>query len=189
VTESEKADIKDTVKHNYNPVPLGTLYFCFSLSLWSSEQISDPQTKGVAIFFTIISFIFFVAVFSQYVLTKLNKWVQKPLVFLTFLVFLFGFTFGWLQAFLQTSGLISQVIAYSGFAWIVVFLLTFVRDAAKHGKRQRLFTFLIIAAFLIIAVIKFYNHDLWSGGYLIGIAVLAFLVAMDWVKVHGGIFE
>ena len=188
MTENKKPESKDAVKL-INPVSLGTLYFSFSLSLWSGELINDWRIFGIAIFITIISFTYFTSVFWECLLSKLNKWVQTPLVLLTFFVFLFSYSSGWLQAFLETSGHIQELIAYFGFAWIVVFLLTLIRDTVKLGKTKRLFTFLIIAVLLIIAGIKFYNNDLWSGAYLISIAGLALAVALNWLKIHGGIFE
>jgi hypothetical protein len=188
LTENNKADRRGSAKY-VNPVSLGTLYLSFSLLLWSSEQISDSRIFGIAIFTTTISFIYFTSVFWGDLLSKLNKWVQKPLILLTFFVFLFSYTLGWLQAFLETSGPIRSLIAYFGFAWIVVFLLTLIRDTVKQGKPQRLFIFLIIAILLIIAGIKFYYHDLWSGAYLVAIAGLALAVALNRLKVHGGIFE
>lgn len=188
LTENNRADGRDSAKY-VNPVSLGTLYFSFSLLLWSSGQISDWRIFGIAIFVTVISLICFTSVFWEYLLSKLSKWVQKPLVFLTFLTFLFGYASGWLQAFLETAGHIQNLIAYFGFAWVVVFLLALIRDTAKQGKPQRLFTFLIIAILLIIAGIRFHYHDLWSGAYLVAIAGLALAVALDRLKVHGGIFE
>ncbi len=199
MTENKKTDAKDAVKF-VNPVFLGVLYFSFSLSLWSSEQISNWSIFGIAILFSLISIAFFVAVFSQYVLSKLSKWVLT-LVSLTFLAFIYGFTTGWLQALSQVSGTVLQVIAYFGFAWIIVILLILVRDSAKqpNNKKNRLSPFIqlirpyvpyvIVAAFFIIAVIKFLNHDFWSGVYLIVIAGLALSVARGWIKIHGEIFE
>lgn len=188
MTENNKADARSSAKY-VNPISLGTLYFSFSLLLWSSEKISDGRVFGIAIFITVISFLYFTSVFWESLLSKLDQWVKKPLVFVTFLVFLFSYTLGWLQAFLETSGQIQSMIAYFGFAWIVVFLLTLIRDTAKQGKPQRLLIFLIIAILLIIAGIKFYCHDLWSGAYLVAIAGLGLAVALNRLKVHGGVFE
>ena len=84
-------------KENYNPIPLGTLYFGFALSLFLSDQIDNPQIKYIAIFILAISFVFFVAVFSEHVLIVLSKYVVKWLAFLTFLAFLYGFYDGWLK--------------------------------------------------------------------------------------------
>lgn len=188
MTENNKADATSSVKY-VNPISLGTLYFSFSLLLWSGDAINNAWVFGVAIFITTISFLYFISVFSDFLLSKLNKWVKKPLVFVTFLVFLFGYTSGWLQAFLETAGQIRSMIAYFGFAWIVVFLLTLIRDTAKQGKPQRLFVFLVVAGLFIIAGIKFYGHDLWSGAYLVAIAGLGLAVALNRLKVHGGVFE
>jgi len=188
LTKNNKADATSSAKF-VNPLSLGTLYFSFSLLLWSSENISDRRIFGIAILITVISFIYFTSVFWESLLSKLNRWVKKPLVFVTFLVFLASYTVGWLQAFLETLGQIQSMIAYFGFAWIVVFLLTLIRDTTKQGKPQRLFTFVIIAILLIIAGIKFYCHDIWSGTYLVAIAGLGLAVALNRLKVHGTIFE
>ena len=181
-----------------NPVSLGTLYFSFALSLWSSGQINSGSIFGIAILTSLISLAFFIAVFSNSVLNKLSKWVVKPLVSLTFLAFVYGFIIGWLQAFSQVSGIALQVIAYFGFAWIIAILLIMIRDTAKQPSKNknRLFTFvrnyisyLIIVAFLIIAVIKFLNRDFWGGGYLIVIAGLSLSVVRGWLKLQGDVFE
>ena len=187
MNKNKKVDIKDTIKY-VNPVSLGILYFGFASSLWASEQISNHQVLAIAILLTIVSFAFFVAVFSERVLKLMNK-IVKVLAPLTFLAFVFAFTIGWLQAFLQVSGIALQVIAYFGFAWIIVILLTLIRDAVKQERIKRLITFLIVVAFPIIAVIKFLNHDFWSGVYLIVIAGLALSIAKGWLKVNGRIFE
>jgi hypothetical protein len=188
LTEDNKANDRGSAKY-LNPVSLGTLYFSFSVSLWSGETISEGRVLGIAIFITVISFLYFTSVFSDRLLAKLNQWVKKPLVFVTFLVFLFGYTSGWLQAFVETSGPIRSMVAYFGFAWIVVFLLVLIRDTSKQGRPQRVLTFLVIAALLVIAGIEFYRRDLWSGGYLIAIAGLGLAVALNRLKVHGGVFE
>jgi hypothetical protein len=188
LAENNDADARGPAKY-VNPISLGTLYFSFSLSLWSSERISDGRIFGIAIFVTVISFLYFASVFSESLVSKLNQLVKGPLVFVTFLVFLFGYTSGWLQAFVETSGRIQGVIAYFGFAWIVVFLLALIRDTARQGRPQRLLMFLVIAALLVIGGIRFCYHDLWSGGYLVAIAALGLAVALNRLKVHGGVFE
>jgi len=179
-----------------NPVSLGTLYFSFALSLWSSGQISG-SVFGIAILTSIISFAFFVAVFSKSVLNKLSKWVVKPLVGLTFLAFVYGFIIGWLQTFPQVSGVVLEVVAFFGFAWIIAILLVMFRDATQPtNNNNRLFIlfrtyfpYLIILALLIIAVIKFVSRDFWGGGYLIVIAGLSLSVVRGWLPVNGDVYE
>ncbi len=187
MTENIKADAKDKIKHIYNPVSLGTLYFGFALSLWASEQISNHQVLAIAILCTIISFAFFVAVYSERVLKLTNK-VLKILASLTFVTFIYGFTFGWIQTFSQVSGIILEGIIYFGFAWIVTFLLTMIKDI--NSKPARIFaSIIVLTILLVVAGLRLYNHDYMGGGILIAIAVLIMLVAIGWLKVHGGIFE
>jgi len=187
MTEKKEADAKDTVKYVYNPVSLGILYFSFALSLWASEQINDPKINAIAIILTIISFIFFVAVFSEWVL-KLFKKIFTVLAPLTFLAFVYGFVIGWLQAFSQVSGIILQVIAYFGFAWVVTILLTMVKDI-PYKQPRILASIIVIIILLVVAGIRLFNQDYISGCILIAIAILITLVAVGCLKLHGGIFE
>lgn len=168
---------------------LGTLYFSFSLSLWTSKQICDWRILAIAIFVTLVSVIHFAAVFSESLLSRLTRLVQRPLVLLTFLLFLLSYLSGWLQAFVESSGHIRGLILYFGFSWVVVFLLTLIRDTASQGRTQRLFAFLIIGMLLITSAVRFYYRDLWGGAYLISIAALALAVALNRLRVHGGLFE
>lgn len=185
MTENTKANNKD--KYLYNPMSQGILYFGFALSLWASNQINEPQIKGIAIFFTIISFIFFVAVFCKWVL-KLTKTISKGLAFVTFLAFVYGFIIGWLQTFSQLSGVILQIIVYFGFAWLVAIILTMVKDI--KSKRYRVSgSIMVILILLAVAGIRFYSQDCIAGGVLIAIAILIILVAFGWLKVYGSILE
>jgi len=182
-----KAEPKSIPKFICNPVSQGTLYLSFALSLWTSQQINEPQIKGIAIFLTVISFFFLIAVYSEWVF-KITNTIAKYLAFLTFIAFIYGFIIGWLQAFLQVSGITLQIIVYFGFAWIVTILLTEVNDITS--KRARISgSILVIIILLAVAGIRFYNHDCIAGGMLIAIAILIILVATGLLKVHGSIFK
>lgn len=187
MTENIKANTKDKNKYIYNPVSQGILYFGFALSLWASDPINEPQIKGIAIFLTIVSFIFFVAVFCGWVL-KLTKTISKGLAFVTFLAFVFGFITGWLQAFSQLSGIILQVIVYFGFAWLVTIILTMVKDI-KSTRFRVSGSIIVIIMLLAGAVTRLCNQDYIAGGVLIAISVLIILVAIGRLKVYGSIFE
>lgn len=182
-----KADSKNITKYICNPVSQGTLYFSFALSLWASDQVNEPQIRGIAIFLTIISFFFFIAVFSERVL-KLAHTILKILAPLTFLGFAYGFIIGWLQTFSHVSGTVSQVIVYFGFAWIVTILLTEVKDIPSKPARITI-SLIVMIILLSVAVARFINHDFIAGGILILIAILIMLVATNCLKIHGSIFE
>ena len=187
MTEDIKAVAKDKIKYIYNPVSQGILYFSFALSLWTSQQINEPQIKGIAIFLTAVSFFFLIAIYSEWVF-KITNTIAKYLAFLAFIAFIYGFIIGWLQAFLQVSGIALQIILYFGFAWIVTILLAEVNDITS--KRARISgSILVIIILLAIAGIRFYNHDCIAGGMLIAIALLIILVAVGWLKIHGSIFK
>jgi len=187
VSKSSKSRITSEVKHDYNPVSLGTLYFSFSLSLWSSNQIRDIPVFLIAVISSLISLAFFVAVYSQDTLKFLNTRVVIILVPTTFVAFLYGFTIGWLQTFSQTSGIVLQAIVYFGFAWIVTFLLVIVKQI-KPTRRKPMGT-LTAVALLIIGGIRFSNHDFIAGGVLIAIAILVLFVAINWLKIQGDLLE
>ncbi|MGD9115925.1 MAG: hypothetical protein PVJ61_01900 [Dehalococcoidia bacterium] len=200
------------VKRVYNPVSLGTLYFGFSAALWSSDQVSNCEVRAIAIAGSVITLAFFIAVFSQHVLTFLSsKWMVSILVPLTSIALFVGFALGWLQAILQTSGVPLQIVAYLGFAWIIVFLLILVRDTIKEPTKKKRISptlvrfraclpYFIFAIFLIFAGVKLLNQDVWSihfwksvnfwsSIYSLGIAGLVLSVARGWLKVRGEIFE
>ena len=184
--ENLKAEPKNITKFICNPVSQGILYFSFALSLWTSQQINEPQIKGIAIFLTATSFFFLIAVYSGWVF-KITNTIAKYLAFLTFIAFIYGFIIGWLQAFLQISGVTLQIILYFGFAWIVTILLAEVNDITP--KRVRISgSILVIIILLAVAGIRFYNHDYIAGGMLIAIAILIILVAIGLLKVHGSVF-
>lgn len=184
-----KASVQKTGKRAYNPVSLGTLYFSFSLSLWASQNLNLTNIV-IASLGALISFAFFVAVFSECVLTFLNKQVVKYLIPVTFVASLFGFVFGWLQTFSQTSGLILQGIVYFGFAWVVVILLVMVKEIKQTWRKSA--GILTAVALVTVAVIRLRHHsliDYFAAGELVVIAVLVTIVAMGWLKVHGEVLE
>ena len=180
-----------------NPISLGILYFGFAVALWSSGQLSSKPVVGIAIFSSVLSIAFFIAVFYESFLDVLSKRVVRLLVFLSFIAFVYGFVIGWLQSLSQISGIALQLILYLGFAWIVVILLVIIRDTKQPSKIQnRVFLFIrsfspyiVVLVFLILAVTKFINHDFWSGGYAIAIAGLSLAVARGWLPVFGDVFE
>jgi hypothetical protein len=106
----------------------------------------------------LISLAFFVAVFSECVLTFLDTKVVKYLILVTFVASLFGFVIGWLQTFPQISGLILQGTVYFGFAWVVVILLVMVKEIKKeYRKSVGIMTTIVLA---IIAGVRLYHRDL-----------------------------
>lgn len=186
LSKSEKTNLGKTAT---NPVSLGTLYFSFSLSLWASQNLNLTNIV-IASLGALISFAFFVAVFSECVLTFLNKRVVKYLISVTFVASLFGFASGWLQTFSQTSGLILQGIVCFGFAWVVVILLVMVKEIKQTWRKSA--GILTAVALVTVAVIRLYHHsliDYFAAGELVVIAALVTIVAMGWLKVHGEVLE
>lgn len=183
---AKPANLEKTIT---NPVSLGTLYFGFSLSLWASKNLNLLNII-IATLGALISFVFFVAVFSDGILTFLNKKVVRYLIPTTFTASLFGFVSGWLQTVLQTSGLILEVIVYFGFAWVVVILLVMIKET-KEPLRKRAGIVTAIAL-IAVAAIRFYHHtiiDYYSAGYLLLIAVFVTIVAIGWLKLNGTFTE
>jgi len=183
-------------QRHFNPVSLGILYFSFSLSLWSSKQISDHPVFAVAIISSLISLAFFVSIFSEWVLKKMKKTVNI-LVSLTFLAFVYGFIIGWLQTFSQTAGILLDFILVFGFAWLTVIILIMIRDLVNQPNSKknrflpciRIIPYVIFVVFLVLAGINFYNHNFWAGGYLIVMAGLVLSIKLGWLKLYGNIFE
>jgi len=176
-------------KNNYNPLPLGLLYFGFALSLWTIEKPS-VATVVIASLSTLVSLAFFIAIFWERFLVFLYTKVVKKLIPTTFVISLFGFVFGWLQTFSQIQGLILQVIVYFGFAWVAAMLLVEVNEI-KQSLRKSVGIF-TAAAFMVLAVIRFFEHNLVgyiAGGELIALAILILSVAMGWLPVHGKVLE
>lgn len=180
-----------------NPVSLGILYFSFALALWSSGQISSKPVVGIAVFSSLVSIAFFVAVFSQTVLEVLSKWVVTLLAFVSFIAFVSGFVIRWLQSVSRVSGVALEVVFYLGFAWIVVFLLVVTRDTKLPTKIQnRAFLFIynripyiVVLVFFVLAIVEFINHDFWSGGFAVAIAGLSLSVTRGRLTVLGNVFE
>jgi hypothetical protein len=195
MTENQKTDTNGTKQ--VNPISLGTLYFGFALSLWASGQLSNKSVVGIAILVSLISVAFLVAAFWKSFLDILSKRVVRPLVFLSFIAFVYSFAIGWLQSFSQVSGIALSLIIYLGFAWIVTILLAMIRDTTQPSSNQnRVFLvirgflpYIVASVFIIFAVIRFINHDWWGGGYAIAIAILSLLVARGLLPVLGDVFE
>jgi hypothetical protein len=187
MAEKKNGGVKDIKKIIFNPVSLGTLYFSFALSLWSSKQIDDPQIKGITIFLTVISVIFFISVYSKWVVKIVNK-VVKWLTLLTFIGFVYGFAIGWLQSLSGVSGAVLDFIVYFGFAWFVTILLVEVKEV--QSKFLRISGSILVAIALVwIAITKYVNSDNIAGGVLVVIALLVILVATNVLKLQGSVFE
>ena len=102
---------------------------------------------------------------------------------LTFFAFILGFALGWLPALSQVSTVIRVVVMYFGFAWVVAMLVTLFRDVKSELAR-----ILFVIFFVIVAVIRFCEHDIIGiiGGIIfMGIAVLLYLVATDRLHPYG----
>lgn len=177
----------DSSKSKYNPVSIGTLYFGFASSLWSSEQIKNNQIFGIAIFVSVITFIFFLAIYSSWIY-ELTVKVKKYLTGLTFIAFIFGFLIGWLKDIKGLSGMILALVIYFGFVWFVTILLVEIKEIRSKVVRigSVLFTVLIL---LGVSLSRFFHQDYWAGGYLLVISIFMVLVATNVLKLHGSVFE
>jgi hypothetical protein len=185
--ENLKAKPKSINNSIYNPLSLGILYFGFALSLWSSTQIGDSRIKGIAIFLTILSAIFFIAIYSEWVFRVLKK-ITKYLTLLTFFGFVYGFLIGWLQSLSDVSNTVLALVIYFGFAWFVTILLIQIKEIPS--KRVRVFgTIIINAILLVLSITRFCKHEYFAGGILLVISLLMILVAIDWLKLHGSVYE
>ena len=106
---------------------------------------------------------------------------------LTFTVSVLGFVLGMLPALSQDSPVIRAVIIYFGFAWVVAILVTLFRDVKDELARV-----LFVIFFVIAAVIRFREHEtigIIGGIFLMGIAVLLYLVATGRLHPYGKVSE
>lgn len=185
-----KNNMKESIsveKFVCNPLSSGILYFGFAISLWSSKQIDNNQIMGIAILFTAVSIVFFLAVYSKWIFNLVNK-VNKYLTMLSFIAFLYGFMIGWVQTLSEVSGVILALVVYFGFAWLVTIILIEVKEIPS--KRTRVTATIAVAAILIsIAISRFVAADYYGGGALSIISILMFLVALGTLKLQGSIFE
>jgi hypothetical protein len=178
-----RAKVEKVVKHNFDPVSLGTLWFSFALILWISQKVSELSTQLIAIFVSLGALAFLVAVFNRSMRKFINTKAAAVVITLTLFAVVFGFALGWLPALSQVSGVIREVIMYFGFLWVVVMLLVIFRDFKSELART-----LFVVFFLFGAVIKFCEHDIIgiiSGIVLTGIAVLLYLVATGRLHPYG----
>ena len=184
-----KAKVKKVIQHNFNPVSLGILYFSFALLLWISQPISGLLVRIVAIFVSLVSLVFLLAVFCSSILWFINTNTRvAPIVMqLAFYAFVLGFALRWLPALSQVSGVIRGVVIYFGFAWVVTILVILFRDVKNELAR-----ILFIISPLSVAVIRFCEHDaigIISGIVLTGIAVLLYLVATGRLHPRGEVLK
>jgi len=182
-----KAGVKKVVQHDFDPVSLGILCFSFALSLWISQQTSGLSVLIIAIFVSLVSLAFFVAVFSRSIRRFMNTRAAPIVMPLTFFAFVLGFALGWLPALSQVSAVIRVVVMYFGFAWVVAMLVTLFRDVKNELAR-----ILFVIFFVIVAVIRFCEHDtigIIGGIIFMGIAVLLYLVATKRLHPYGEVSE
>jgi len=178
---------RKVVRHNFDPVSLGTLWFSFALSLWISQPIREWYIIFIEICFSLGALAFLVAVFSRSMRMFINTEVASEVMLFTLLAFVFGFTLGWLPAITQVSGIIREVILYFGFLWVVVMLVVMFRDA-----KNELAHILFVVFFIMAALIKLWKLDtigIIGGVTLLGIAALLYLVATHRVHPYGEVSE
>ncbi len=178
---------RKVVRHNFDPVSLGTLWFSFALSLWISQPISEWYTIFIEICFSLGALAFLIAVFSRSMRMFLNTEVASEVMVFTLLAFVFGFALGWLPAITQVSGVIREVVVYFGFLWVVVMLVVMFRDV-----KNELAHILFVIFFIMAALIKFCKLDIIGiigGVALIGIAALLYLVTTRRVHPYGEVSE
>jgi len=186
----KKTRVKRVIQHDFDPVSLGILYFGVALSFLSvliSQQIDSVLALGVAIFFFLASLAFFSGVFSRSIRGFINTRAAPIVMALTFIASVPGFVLGFLPTLSQDSGIILAVVMYFGLAWMVAILVTLFRDV-----RNELARVLFVIFFLIVAVMKFREHDaigIIGGIFLTGIAVLLYLVATDRLHPYGKVSE
>jgi len=181
---NRKVKAERVVQHDFNPVSLGTLYFSFALSLWTSAQVSD---RVIAIAVSLISLCFFVGVYARSIRTFLNTRAAPIVIPLTFFAFLLGFMLGWIPTFPLLSGIPLEIIMYFGFIWIVTILLRMVREL-----KNELVQFLFVVFFIFLGVMRLFDHnivDTIGGVALIIIAMLIYLVATERLHPYGEVFE
>lgn len=186
----KKTRVKKVIQHDFDPVSLGILYFGAALSFLSlliSQQIGSLFVLIVAIFFSLASLAFFSAVFSRSIRGFINTRAAPIVMPLTFIASVLGFILGLLPALSQGSGVIRVIVIYFGFAWVVAILVTLFRDVKNELARV-----LFVIFFVIAAVIRFCEHDtigIIGGIFLMGIAVLLYLVATDRLHPYGEVSE
>lgn len=184
-----KTRVKKVIQHDFDPVSLGILYFGSALSFLSlviSQQIGSLFILIVVFFFS-VSLAFLFAVFSRPVRGFINTRAAPILMALTFTVSVLGFVLGMLPALSQDSPVIRAVIIYFGFAWVVAILVTLFRDVKDELARV-----LFVIFFVIAAVIRFREHEtigIIGGIFLMGIAVLLYLVATGRLHPYGKVSE
>lgn len=179
-----------------NPIPIGTLYFGFALTLWSIDQLTNPVIS-IAIFTSVVSIAFFIGVFCKWWLKLISSWITRFLVLVSLFIYVYGFTIGWIQSFGQTADIPQTFIIYFGFLWIVTMLLVQIRDATKpriNNKKhilifRRIAPIIVLLVLCVFSLIRFINQDYWGGGYAIGIAILSILVITGKLPVYGEIQE
>lgn len=175
------------VRHNFDPVSLGTLWFSFAVSLWISQPIRDWHVAFLEVFFSVGALAFLVAVFSRKMRTVLNTELAPEVMFFTLIAFVFGFALGWLPALQQVSGPILELIVYFGVLWVVVMLVVMFRDVKNELARM-----LFVVYFFVAACIRFSEGGMTGiiGGIaLLVITGLLYLVATSRVHPSGEVSE
>jgi hypothetical protein len=191
-----KTKVKTSPHHDFNPISLGTLHFSVALSLWSdwvTNKMNDERTLAIAIIFSIISVIFFIAVYNKPTRDFMNSQAAPYVISLSFWALLGGFVVGLFEAlpdFPQTllvNRIIVSIAVYFGFAWVVTFLLTMLRDARNELASILVFLFLILVG--VAEVIKKDPVNRIEGIALFSIFMIGYLVSTHRIHPYGDVNE
>lgn len=191
-----KTKAKTLIPHDFNPISLGTLHFSVALSLWSdwaTNKMSDDRTLVIAIIFSAISVIFFIAVYNKPTLDFMNTQAAPYIISLSFWALLAGFILGLFEAlpdFPQTlfvNRVIVSIAVYFGFAWVVTFLLTMLRDAGNDLIRILVLVFLVFVG--VTEVIQKDAVGKIGGIALFSIFLIGYLVSAHRIPVYGEVYE
>jgi hypothetical protein len=183
-------------RSNFNPISLGTLHFGVALSLWSGWVINQQHDFGtllLAFFFSFITIMFFVAVYSRSLYLYINRQLSPFIISISFLALFAGFILGIFEALPQIpqnvfiNRLVVQIVLYFGFAWIVTILLVSLRDIGNG-----LIQMLILVSLLVFAFNQVFQPDAISkisGIILLVIVGLSYSVIVGKLPVQGDAFE
>ena len=182
--------VKNIDMQDFDPLSLGILYFSFAISLWTNLQTSDLSlTILIIILVSFLALIFLLAVYIAPIRIFLNTKAAPFVIPVTTFAAILGFLFGWVPAFVQTSGIFhnnkvyQSIIVYFGFTWMVTILVAMYKDIKSNPVH-----ILFVVFLLFVAGMKFCRLDII--GFIAGLALLIissllYLVALGKLHPYG----
>jgi len=171
----EKGKVSEAQPTSFNPLSMGLLFFGFSLALWGTGQITDVN---LFVFYLalVVSVVCGIAVVIAPLRTFLRRRGWRALLPFGMVAFFFGYFMNLLSAITQNGGIVSITLFCVGLAWLILVFMVMSKGLPSAGQ------YLVIALFVVPAVVYFYQSQFLSGLVLLIFAAGVF--SSRWLNIE-----